>query len=141
MIRAIFLGVFFVFLCVSVPGIIGLYLGNQTENLDTPNQNELVLNAPNNQVIDSNEEELTPSFPIPNNEHSSTQIHTKDDAIELILEEFTFTELLGLYRSIQNGVSEEEKEELLALLEERFSQEEIEALKVFGFSELEKVLQ
>ncbi len=64
---------------------------------------------------------------------------TKEEALDVILTHFTITELFHIYRAIQNGLTEEEQEALLTLLHERFTDEEISALKAIGMKELKSL--
>ncbi|GAE33245.1 hypothetical protein [Halalkalibacter akibai] len=128
MTKAAVFGFIFVVICVLIPGGLGLYFADNDvdDSLSVPEIKEVI--EPGHQQEEIN---LT----------GASQTFTREEAIELILEQFTFTELLNLYATVQNGMSAEEKKEILSLLQERFSEEEIEAIKVMGFAELEKVLQ
>jgi len=128
MTKAAVFGFIFVVICVLIPGGLGLYFANNDvdDSLSVPEIKEVI--EPGHQQEEINLTGASPTF-------------TREEAIELILEQFTFTELLNLYATVQNGMSAEEKKEILSLLQERFSEEEIEAIKVMGFAELEKVLQ
>jgi hypothetical protein len=143
MMKAIFLGMFFVFLCVLIPGLVGVYHSvdrNEVHEEETgkdfvSNEGENELNAP--------EVQAKPNLILHENENNSDDqpiAYTKEEAVEAILDQFTLMELLSLYSNVQNGITKQDKEKILAMLEERFTEEEIEALKVIGFSDLEKVL-
>lgn len=143
MARAMIYGFLFVILCVAIPGVIGLFHNadnSQTEverTVENVNRNEKSILPPDKS---GNEDPgiTTTDGPTTNMEELA---FTREEVVEAVLDEFTLTELLSLYTKVKNGLAEEDKQELFAMLEERFSDDEIEALKVFGFSELEKVLQ
>ncbi|MBP3953171.1 hypothetical protein [Bacillus suaedae] len=63
----------------------------------------------------------------------------QSEAIEVVMSKFSLEELLAIYEEVQKGATN--KEELLELLNERLTDEEIEALKSFGITELENMIQ
>lgn len=63
----------------------------------------------------------------------------QSEAIEVVMSKFSLEELLAIYEKVQTGATN--KEELLELLDERFTDEEIEALKSYGITELENLIQ
>ncbi|MFC0469646.1 hypothetical protein ACFFHM_03650 [Halalkalibacter kiskunsagensis] len=146
MLKAVVAGVFFVILCVAIPSLLGYYHSdnnrpfasfvkeseydtsleqrNDEKSMDLKIEHEL------DKMNDSQEEE-----------NQELVYATSDEAMEAVLKHFSLTELISIYQSVRHGVDEEKREELLTMLQERFSDEEIEALKVIGFSELDKALQ
>jgi hypothetical protein len=63
---------------------------------------------------------------------------TKEEAFQLVLSKYSMIELKELATKAQGGVSSEEKVKIKASLAERFSEEELQALKVIGIIELAK---
>ncbi|WP_332695794.1 hypothetical protein [Halalkalibacter lacteus] len=146
MLKAIGLGVFFVILCVAIPSLLGYYHNDHEQSTDSsvqqtekePNFDQII----DEETTDSDKHDKTDVSLEKNNEENEDLVFTTtDEAMEAVLEHFSLTELISIYQSIRNGVDDESREELITMLQERFSDEEIEALKVIGFSELDKVLQ
>jgi hypothetical protein len=149
MIRAVIFGVFFVFLCVAIPSFLGFYhSSNQTPEQVTEPQSEHQIE----EEIETKSEQHDFNEQSENDEVEDQQLKredssdelvfsNRDEAIEAVLERFSLTELISIFTSVRNGVDDEKRDELVAKLQEQFTDEEIEALKVIGFAELEKVLQ
>ncbi|WP_332633622.1 hypothetical protein [Halalkalibacter flavus] len=149
MIRAVIFGVFFVFLCVAIPSFLGFYhSSNQTPEKVTEPQSEHQIE----EEIETKSEQHDFNEQSENDEVEDQQLKredssdelvfsNRDEAIEAVLERFSLTELISIFTSVRNGVDDEKRDELVAKLQEQFTDEEIEALKVIGFAELEKVLQ
>ncbi|MCL7748956.1 hypothetical protein [Halalkalibacter alkaliphilus] len=149
MIRAVIFGVFFVFLCVAIPGFLGFYQSsNQTPEQLTEPQSEQQIE----EEIETKSKQYDFNEQSKNDEVEDQQLEgddssdelvfsNRDEAIEAVLERFSLTELISIFTSVRNGVDEQKRDELVAKLQEQFTDEEIEALKVIGFAELEKVLQ
>lgn len=136
--KPIIFGVFFVILCVAIPSFLGYYFSS---NVEQGSSGDRLSQATLDPLEESSEQKEQESPPLNTKDSKPPLVFTREEAIEAVLEQFTLTELLNLYSTVKNGLNDKDKEELLALLEERFSEEEIEALKVFGFSDIEKVLQ
>jgi hypothetical protein len=66
---------------------------------------------------------------------------TKEEAFQLVLSKYSMNELKELATKAQGGVTSEEKTTIRAALTERFSEEELQALKVIGIIELAKKQQ
>ncbi|MFC0559441.1 hypothetical protein [Halalkalibacter alkalisediminis] len=150
MAKAMISGLLFVILCMAIPGVLGLLHSTNNSQTEMERKVDESESRDEKRMITTDESShedrifLTEDEParfsgasMPNQE----LVFTREEAIEAVLDQFSLTELLGLYSQVKNGVNAEDKEEILTMLEERFSDEEIEALKVFGFSELDKVLQ
>jgi uncharacterized protein YxeA len=145
--KAILLGVLFVILCVGIPSLLGYYHSDNKQLADTFEQE-----IEQESSIEPETNEGTPTYSTEGDEtdYSLEQINeekeelvfsTTEEAMEAVLEHFSLTELISIYQSVRNGADEKKREEIITMLQERFSDEEIEALKVIGFSELDKVLQ
>jgi uncharacterized protein YxeA len=145
--KAIVLGVLFVILCVGIPSLLGYYHSDNKQLADTFEQE-----VEQESSIEPETNEGTPPYSTEGDEtdYSLEQINeekeelvfsTTEEAMEAVLEHFSLTELISIYQSVRNGADEKKREEIITMLQERFSDEEIEALKVIGFSELDKVLQ
>ncbi|MDE5414013.1 hypothetical protein [Alkalihalobacterium chitinilyticum] len=65
---------------------------------------------------------------------------SKDEAITKVMEEFSMTELLSIAEKVGSGLSGEEIEELKATIKERFSPEDIDALKELGKNKINQFL-
>ncbi|MDT8858666.1 hypothetical protein N0O92_00390 [Alkalihalobacillus sp. MEB130] len=152
MIRAIFFGVFFVFLCVAIPSFLGFYYSSNQVQEDARNtqledqvndQTEIERPQQKFEVEEQKEtaEDLEDQTENEIGSRDDLVFSDRDEAIEAVMERFSLTDLLSIFRSVRNGMNEEERGELFAKLQEEFTDEEIEALKVIGFAELEKVLQ
>jgi hypothetical protein len=64
--------------------------------------------------------------------------HTKEEALKAVTEKFSVGELNEIRYKVTDGIDSKEKEELIALLEEKLSPEEMEALKIIALKELQK---
>ncbi|TYR75946.1 hypothetical protein FZC79_07215 [Rossellomorea vietnamensis] len=67
---------------------------------------------------------------------SSLVYQTKEEAINGVIKKVGISELMDLQSMVSDGVTPEEQSEILALLEEKMSEEEILALKVLVNEEL-----
>ncbi|WP_227937391.1 hypothetical protein [Alkalihalobacillus deserti] len=140
--RPIMYGVLFVLLCVTIPSLIGFYHNTDQKQAKVIEHEQIATTSNSNKIIEKEAaEKETTSNSFNNHDGHSELVFTKEEAVEAVLNQFTLTELLSLYSQLQNGIDDVDKEKILAMLEERFTDEEIEALKVYGISELEKVLQ
>jgi hypothetical protein len=61
---------------------------------------------------------------------------TKEEALQLVLVKYSVTEIKDIVTKAQSGITSEEEAEIKATLMKRFSEEEIQALKVIGVVEL-----
>ncbi|MGD6969451.1 hypothetical protein ACQCVP_24025 [Rossellomorea vietnamensis] len=67
---------------------------------------------------------------------SSLVYQTKEEAINGVIKKVGISELMNLQSKVSDGVTPEEQSEIIALLEEKMSEEEILALKVLANKEL-----
>ncbi|KHF41128.1 hypothetical protein [Halalkalibacter okhensis] len=152
MIKAIMFGVFFVFLCVAIPSFLGFYhSSNETPEQESAYNHEHQMAEETKTKSESSSslnEETDTFYDDESNEQANTEVSSddlvfsnRDEAIEAVLERFSLTELISIFSSVRNGVDDKKRDEIVEKLQEQFSDEEIEALKVIGFAELEKVLQ
>ncbi|GAE27436.1 hypothetical protein JCM9140_3583 [Halalkalibacter wakoensis JCM 9140] len=139
MVKAILFGILFVFLCVAVPSFVGYYQSSSTSGAQEETEQAL-----SHMVEHEKIESIDERGQIEENEDHQTNeelvYSSRDEAIEAVLEEFSLTELIGIFMDVRNS-DEDGHEQLIETLQERFDDDEIEALKVIGFSELEKILQ
>jgi hypothetical protein len=64
------------------------------------------------------------------------QPNTKEEALQLVLTKYSATEINDIVTKAQSGITSEEEAEIRETLMNRFSEEEIQALKVIGIVEL-----
>jgi len=150
MTKAIISGLLFVILCVAIPGVLGFFHAADNDQAEVERNVDESESSHDDRRITTekggNEDHMFTTEDKSNAKYGSSitnqeLVLTREEAVEAVHDQFSLTELLSLYSQVKNGLSAEDKEEILSMLQERFSDEEIEALKVFGFSELEKVLQ
>jgi hypothetical protein len=67
--------------------------------------------------------------------------NTKEEALQLVLAKYSVTEIKDIVTKAQGGITSEEEAEIKEAFMERFSEEEIQALKVIGVIELLKKQQ
>lgn len=60
---------------------------------------------------------------------------TKEEGLKVIISKFSPGELKDLAQIAKNGVSEEEKEQLITTYKERFTEDEVKALLIIGLAE------
>jgi hypothetical protein len=75
---------------------------------------------------------------IENVDESTLVYQTKDEAINGVIKKVGISELVDLQSKVSDGVTAEEQSEILAMLEEKMSEEEILALKVLVNRELNR---
>lgn len=63
---------------------------------------------------------------------------TSEEATKAILKKFDLDEMKEVASQIKGGINKEELQELMQLMEEKLSEEEINALKVIAYKELNK---
>ncbi|MEQ6377934.1 hypothetical protein RZN25_14035 [Bacillaceae bacterium S4-13-56] len=63
---------------------------------------------------------------------------TSEEATKAILKKIDMNEMKEVASQLKGGISKEEQEELMQLMEEKLSEEEINALKVIAYKELNK---
>ncbi|MBY6035049.1 hypothetical protein KUV80_00185 [Fictibacillus nanhaiensis] len=63
---------------------------------------------------------------------------TKKEAVKLISERYTIRELANIREKVSSGLDDEQKEEVYKELQEKFSDEELLALKVVALKEIKK---
>ncbi|WP_113930627.1 hypothetical protein [Bacillus sp. P14.5] len=73
---------------------------------------------------------------IENVDESSLVYQTKEEAINGVIKKVGISELINLQSKVSDGVTLEEQSEIIAMLEEKMSEEEILALKVLVNKEL-----
>ncbi|MGM0843587.1 MAG: hypothetical protein ACQEUT_01320 [Bacillota bacterium] len=73
---------------------------------------------------------------VENVDESTLVYQTKEEAINGVIKKVGISELMNLQSKVSDGVTEEEQMEILAMLEEKMSEEEILALKVLVNKEL-----
>lgn len=71
-----------------------------------------------------------------NVDESKMVYQTKEEAINGVIKKVGISELMNLQSKVSDGVTPEEQSEIIALLEEKMSEEEILALKVLANKEL-----
>lgn len=62
---------------------------------------------------------------------------TKEEALKALAKKFSAAELNEIRSKVTDGISAREKEELVAMLEQKLSPEELEALKMIALKELQ----
>lgn len=67
-------------------------------------------------------------------------IKTKEEGVKVVLDKFSVSEIAELATQAQGGLTDEKKMQLGAQLQERLTEEEIEALMIIGIAELQKEL-
>ncbi|MBM7567987.1 hypothetical protein [Paenibacillus sacheonensis] len=65
-------------------------------------------------------------------------VKNKDEAIKLVMSKFSIGELKGMAAKVKGGMTAEEKEEMKQRLEDRFSKDEMDSLKIIALMEAEK---
>lgn len=73
-----------------------------------------------------------------NVETSSLPFTTKEEATKKLMKKFSPSELKDIQSSVQGGLTEEKKQELLNTLESKLTEQEMQALKVLAYKELNK---
>jgi hypothetical protein len=75
----------------------------------------------------------------PSSESSGDDLpfHTKEEALKAVTEKFSVGELNEIKNLVTDGIDDQEKEEIVAILEEKLSPEEMEALKIIALKELQ----
>ncbi|MGF2618052.1 hypothetical protein FZC84_22505 [Rossellomorea vietnamensis] len=73
---------------------------------------------------------------VENVDESTLVYQTKEEAINGVIKKVGISELMNLQSKVSDGVTQEEQSEILAILEEKMSEEEILALKVLVNEEL-----
>ncbi|TYS17816.1 hypothetical protein FZC78_08170 [Rossellomorea vietnamensis] len=73
---------------------------------------------------------------VENVDESTLVYQTKEEAINGVIKKVGISELMNLQSKVSDGVTPEEQSEIIALLEEKMSEEEILALKVLANKEL-----
>lgn len=73
-----------------------------------------------------------------NVDSSTLPFETKEEAMRKLVKKFNVSELKEIQTSVQGGLTAEKKRELLNSLESKLTQEEIMALKVLAYKELNK---
>ncbi len=73
-----------------------------------------------------------------NADNSTLPFETKEEATRELVKKFKVSELQEIQSSVQGGLTAEKKQELLNTLESKLTEEEILALKVLAYKELNK---
>ncbi len=73
-----------------------------------------------------------------NADTSSLPFTTKEEATRELVKKFSPGELKNIQSTVQGGLTEEKKQELIQTLESKLTEEEIQALKVLAYKELNK---
>lgn len=73
-----------------------------------------------------------------NAETSSLPFTTKEEAARKLVKKFSPGELKDIQSSVQHGLTEETKQELVNTLESKLTEREMQALKVLAYKELNK---
>lgn len=73
-----------------------------------------------------------------NVDSSSLPFETKEEATRELVKKFSVSELKDIQSSVQGGLTAERKRELLNTLESKLTEEEMMALKVLAYKELNK---
>lgn len=63
--------------------------------------------------------------------------HTKEEALKAITGKLSVGEINEIRNKVSDGIDAQDKQEIIALLEDRLSPEELEALKIIALKELQ----
>lgn len=63
--------------------------------------------------------------------------HTKEEALKTITGKLSVGEINEIRNKVSDGIDAQDKQEIIALLEDRLSPEELEALKIIALKELQ----
>lgn len=69
-------------------------------------------------------------------DRSEAAFQTQEEAVQVIMRQFSPMELLELRNKAEDGLSAEEQEEIIAKLEENLTEEELRAIKAIAYEEL-----
>ncbi|MDL4841123.1 hypothetical protein [Aquibacillus rhizosphaerae] len=69
---------------------------------------------------------------------SSLPFNTKEEAVKKLVTKFSITEMKEIQSNIQSGMTDEQQQEIIRKIETKLTSEELEALKVIAYKELNK---
>lgn len=69
-------------------------------------------------------------------DRSQAAFQTKEEAVQVIIEQFSPVELMELRNKAEDGLNAEEQEEIISKLEENLTEEELRAIKAIAYEEL-----
>ena len=73
-----------------------------------------------------------------NVDRSTLPFQTKEEAVRVLVKKFSVSELQELQSKAQNGMTAEDKQRLFNQIESKLTDEELLALKVLAYKELEQ---
>ncbi|WP_100405555.1 hypothetical protein [Bacillus solitudinis] len=121
---------------LSTPSYI-TYQSINSESTDyTDTRFEMLNNKPDPETLKKNREQNMKVA-----DHQAQDSLTKAEAVNLLLEHLSVSELYAIYKKVKNGLTESDRQEIRSLLNERLTKEEIAELKKIGSKELERLTE
>lgn len=91
-----------------------------------------------NKISNQSQTSTSSNQPAPKKDTSKLQFKSRDEVMKFLLSKFSMGELKGFAKKAEGGITAEEKAEIKNAVLQRLTQEEYNALKVYGILEMSK---